>query len=377
MSPRGQRPYRRPHWWPESEPWPPTGPSDAWGGPEWRGPWGRRGFLRPFGCLLLVPILLATGALTVGIWAVAAIVGLVSAPPIVVAGGVVALIVVGLAMLAAWRAFRRMAAPIDDLVGAAARMERGDLTGRVEERGPLPFRSLARAFNQMSSRLADQDARRRSFLADVAHELRTPLTVIEGQLEAIEEGVYPADSEHLAPIREQTRVLEKLVDDLRTVALADAGSLTLSREPTDLGLLVEDALVAFATQSSTPGVRLTSDIEPGLPRISIDSARIRQVLANLLGNAIRHVPPNGLVSVSVRRVVEPAGSVEVAVSDNGPGIPAELLPIVFERFVKEPGSSGSGLGLAIARDLVQAHGGTITAESGPNQGTIIRFTLPL
>lgn len=377
MSPRGQRPDRRPPWWPDSEPWPPTGPAGAWGGPGWRGPWGRRGSRRPFGCLLLVPILLATGALTVGIWAVAAIVGLVSAPPIVVAGGVVALILVGLAMFAAWRAFRRMAAPIDDLLEAAARMERGDLTGRVEERGAPQFRSLARAFNQMSSRLADQDARRRTFLADVAHELRTPLTVIDGQLEAIEDGVYPADPEHLAPIREQTRVLAKLVDDLRTVALADAGSLTLSREPTDLGLLVDDALVAFATQPSTPGVRLTSDIDPGLPLVSLDAARIRQVLANLLSNAIRHVPPYGLVNVSVRRAAEPAGSVEVAVSDNGPGIPPELLPTVFERFVKEPGSMGSGLGLAIARDLVEAHGGTIAAQSEPGQGTIIRFTLPL
>jgi len=290
---------------------------------------------------------------------------------------VVALAVVVLGMLAAWRALRHMSAPIDDLLEAAARMERGDLTGRVEERGPPQMRSLARAFNQMSSRLADQDARRRTFLADVAHELRTPLTVIDGQLEAIEDGVYPADAEHLAPIHEQTRVLEKLVDDLQTVALADAGSLTLARAPTDLGLLVDEALVAFATQLSTPGVRLTSDVEPDVPPISLDPARIRQVLANLLSNAIRHVPPYGLVSVSVRRSVEPGGFVDVAVSDNGPGISPEMLSTVFERFVKEPGSSGSGLGLAIARDLVEAHGGTIAAESHPGQGTTIRFTLPL
>jgi signal transduction histidine kinase len=325
-----------------------------------------------------VPILLATGALTVGIWAVAAIVGLVSAPPIVVAGGVVALIVVFFGMFAAWRAFRRMTAPIDDLLDAAARLERGDLSARVEERGPPQMRSLARAFNQMSSRLADQDARRRTFLADVAHELRTPLTVIDGQLEAIEDGVYPADAEHLTPIREQTRVLEKLVAELQTVALADAGSLSLSKEPTDLGLLVDDALVAFATQPLTPGVRLTSDVEPDLPLVSVDAARIRQVLANLLSNAIRHVPPYGLVNVGVRQVVAPAaGLVEVAVTDNGPGIPPDLLPTVFERFVKEPGSAGSGLGLAIARDLVEAHGGTIAAENAVGQGTTIRFTLPL
>ena len=377
MSPGGHRPRRRPPWWPESEPWPPTDPSTAWGGPWSRGSWDRGGPRRPFGCLLLVPILLATGALTVGIWAVAAIVGVVSAPPIVVAGGVVALIVMVFGMVAAWRAFRRMTAPIDDLLDAAARMERGDLTARVEERGPRQMRTLARAFNQMSSRLADQDARRRTFLADMAHELRTPLTVIDGQLEAIEDGVYPADAEHLAPIRDQARVLEKLVSDLQTVALADAGSLSLSKEPTDLGLLVEDALVAFATQPATPGVRLTSDIEPDLPPVSIDRARIRQVLGNLLSNAIRHAPPYGRVNVTVRRVAEPAGSVEVVVTDNGPGIPPDLLPTVFERFVKAPDSSGSGLGLAIARDLVEAHGGTIAAESAVGQGTTVRFTLPL
>src|SRR5215210_1024749 len=218
MSPAAGRPRRRPPWWPESEPWPPTGQGDVWTARGWGGPWRGRRSKRPFGLLLLVPVLLATGALTVGIWAVAAIVGLVSAPPIVVAGGVLALAIVTIGMVAAWRAFRHMSAPIDDLLEAAARVERGDLSGRVGERGPPQMRSLARAFNQMSSRLADEDTRRRTFLADVAHELRTPLTVIDGQLEAIEDGVYPADAQHFAPIREQTRMLAKLVDDLRTVA---------------------------------------------------------------------------------------------------------------------------------------------------------------
>jgi two-component system, OmpR family, sensor histidine kinase BaeS len=365
MSPSRRRPRRRPPWWPVNEAWPPTG-TQAWGGP-----WGRR-HRRPIGCLFIVPVLVATGALTVGIWAVAAIVGLVSAPPIVVAGGAIALVFVGLLVVGAWRALRRMSAPIDDLLEAAARVERGDLGGRVPERGPAQMRSLARAFNQMSSRLADQDTRRRTFLADLAHELRTPLTVIDGQLEAIDDGIYPADAEHLAPVRQQTRMLEKLVEDLRTVALADAGSLTLAREPTDLVALAEESIAALRPQAEDVGIEVRAS--SGLPEVSVDRARIRQVIANLLTNAVRHTPAGGMVRVDVRREGE---SVVVSVVDSGSGIATDLLPHVFERFAKEPDSAGSGLGLAIARDLVEAHGGTIEAQSDPGRGTTVRFRLPL
>jgi signal transduction histidine kinase len=319
-------------------------------------------------------VLFATGALTIAIWALAALVGLVSAPPIVLAGGLVALVMVIGATVAAGRGFRAMAGPIDDLVEAAARIESGDFASPVRERGAPPMRSLARAFNQMSAQLADHETRRRAFLADAAHELRTPVSIIAGQLAAIEDGLYPADEGHLAPINEQLRALERLIEDLRTVALAEAGSLSLARQPTDLAALADDAAAAFRAQATTDGVELVVTAGPDLPLVAIDAVRINQVLANLLANAIRHAPRGGRVGLAVRREGEVA---VVDVNDTGPGIPPELMPRVFERFAKGAGSTGSGLGLAIARDLVEAHGGQISASSPAGGGTTISFRLPL
>jgi signal transduction histidine kinase len=209
----------------------------------------------------------------------------------------------------------------------------------------------------------------------VAHELRTPLSVIAGQLEGIEDGLYPADAEHLAPIQAQLKALDKLIDDLRTVALAEAGSLPLDRKPTDLAALIDEAVTAFNSQPGGAGAQITADIDEGLPGINVDPGRIRQVLSNLLSNALRHAPPpEGRVKVVARRSRD---AVVVEVIDNGSGIPPDLLPTVFERFAKDPSSPGSGLGLAIARDLVTAHGGMIEAISPAGQGTTIRFTLPV
>jgi signal transduction histidine kinase len=379
-----RRPRRRPHWWPENEPWPPPRGARrylAYRARQQRpgGPAGspHYAFRRPFGCLLITLLVFAVGVLTIGSWAIGALIGFVPAHPLLRVAGVVvvALLVVG--AIGSWRAIRRMTAPIDDLVAASEQVERGDYGARVTETGPPPMRTLGRAFNRMSSRLAQQDERRRTFLADVAHELRTPLSVIEAQLEAIEDGVYPADREHLAPIHEQTRALEQLIDDVRTVALADAGSLTLDRQPTDLAGLIRDSVASFEPRAKTAQVSLVSALPEGLPVVTLDASRIRQVLANLISNALRHTPAGGHVQVGASVAGSPPSAVEVAVSDDGSGIPPDLLPHVFERFAKGPGSSGTGLGLPIAQDLVNAHGGTITAESQPSAETVVRFTLPL
>jgi signal transduction histidine kinase len=325
--------------------------------------------------VLVAVLLLAAGTLTAAVWALAALVGLVKAPPIVLAGGLGVTVLVFIALSVALSAVGRMSRPIDDLSDAAERIERGDYTARVDERGTRRVRSLVRAFNQMSTRLADVDAGRRTFLADAAHELRTPLSVIEGQIEAIEDGVYPADAEHLAPIREQIRTLEKLIDDMRTVALAEAGSLSLDLRPTDLVALVDDAIAAFGAQATAASVTLTADHQPGLPDALADGPRIRQVLSNLLANALRHTPAGGRIVVG-----EAAGAgrkqLSVTVTDDGSGISAELLPKAFDRFVRGPDSSGSGLGLAISRDIVTAHGGDINITSQPGRGTTVTFTLP-
>jgi two-component system sensor histidine kinase BaeS len=243
---------------------------------------------------------------------------------------------------------------------------------RVTEQGPRETRDLARTFNEMTERLEHNETQRRALLADVTHELRTPLTVMQGSLEALLDGVYPRDDAHLAPILEETRVLARLVEDLRTLSLAESGALKLHREPTDLATLIEETLTSFRAQADSAGSALKSDVLDDLPPLDLDPVRIREVLTNLIGNALRHAP-GAQIEVSARLA---DGHVAVAVRDSGSGIPPEDLPHVFDRFYKSEQSRGMGLGLAIARNLVEAHGGEIQAESGP-AGTVLRFSLPV
>jgi len=257
-----------------------------------------------------------------------------------------------------------MTRPMNNLIDAARKIESGDYSSHVPEWGSRDIRSVARAFNSMSARLKTIDEQRRSFMADVTHELRTPLSVIRGQAEAIADGVYPADSTHLAPILDATETLDRLVEDLRTLALTDAGNMALKKEPTDLGQLVHDTVDSFQSQAGSAGVSLTTEIADNLPAVDLDPARIRQVISNLLSNAIRHTPSGGAVKVALNAIT-------LTVSDTGEGIPAELLPHVFERFVKGPNSKGSGLGLAIAHDIIEAHGGSIQVQNRQGGGTAV------
>jgi two-component system sensor histidine kinase BaeS len=269
---------------------------------------------------------------------------------------------------------RRMTRPLDGLIETAARIESGDYSARVPEQGPQDIRSVARAFNAMSARLKTIDEQRRSFLADIAHELRTPLSVIRGQTEAIADGVYPADAAHLAPILDATQTLDRLIEDLRTLVLTDAGNLVLNRESTDLGALVGDAADGFMAQAKAADVSLSAQVaEPPLIA-EIDPARIRSVIGNLISNALRHTGSGGSIKVDVRRANDQA---VVTVADDGEGIPADLLPHVLERFVKGATSPGSGLGLAIAQDIVTAHSGRLEIESHPGSGTRAIVTLPV
>ncbi len=267
---------------------------------------------------------------------------------------------------------RRVTRPMSNLVDAARRIESGDYSASVPEWGSRDARSVARAFNSMSARLKTIDEQRRSFLADVAHELRTPLAVIRGQAEAISDGVYPADAAHLGPILDATQTLERLVEDLRTLIQTDAGSLVLNKEPTDLGVLAHDAVESFRSQAESAGVTLHTEVKGEIVLLELDPARMRQVIGNLLSNAIHHTPAGGTITVTV---ASSPGQVTLSVSDTGEGIPAELLPHVFERFVKGPTSTGSGLGLAIARDIVAAHGGTLEATGGLARGATFVVSL--
>jgi two-component system sensor histidine kinase BaeS len=272
------------------------------------------------------------------------------------------------------RGLRRLVIPLGDLIDAAESVEAGDYATRVRPRGPRELRSLARAFNAMSARLESSEEQRRRLLADVTHELRTPLTIMQGNLEALLDGVYPADAEHLEPILDATRVLSRLVDDLRTLSLAEAGALTLHREPTDTADLVSDAVASFRTQADAAGITLVAAVGDALPQIDVDPVRMREVLSNLLSNALRYTPRGGTIRVSA---AASDGKLRVSVKDSGPGIAPEALPHVFDRFYKSEESHGAGLGLAIAKSLVVAHGGEIGVTSTLGQGTEMLITLPV
>jgi signal transduction histidine kinase len=323
---------------------------------------------------MVAAFLLFAVVLTVGVVLVGTAVGMIGAEPVVRFLAIAALVLFVLAIFRGSRRFQRMAVNLGEIVDAAGRIEAGDYGVQVAERGPRELRTLARAFNAMSARLAAADRSRRAFVADLTHELRTPLAIIRGQAEGIGDAVYPGDQAHVTPILDATATLETLVDALATMTLADVGSLTLKREAVDVPVLVTSSLAAFQSAADAAGVRLIADLEPDLPAIDADPARIRGVLGNLLSNAIRYTPSGGTVTASARRS---ADSVTFGVRDTGQGISDELRARIFERFVKGPGSPGSGLGLAIAKDVVSAHGGAIEAITDLGKGTEIRFTLPV
>ncbi|HEY2703642.1 MAG TPA: ATP-binding protein [Candidatus Dormibacteraeota bacterium] len=359
---------RRPPWWPEGEPWPPHG------GAGWKGPGAHR-MLRRAGCAITLVLALLGIAGAGAVWLLASALGIVATGTFARLVSVAGLLLGALALVAAVAAGRRLAAPAERLVDAAGRIEAGDLSVRVPVRGPAGLRSLARAFNSMSGRLEATEARRRSVVAEVAHELRTPLSIIRGQAEAVTDGVYTPGPERMIPILDAVRSLEVLVDDLTTLGLAEAGALRLRREPVDLAVLVHDTLEAQRAAAATAGVTLSADLSGAPAALEADPARLRGVLSNLVGNALRHSSPGGSVRVVARPAAAPPG-VELSVVDDGEGIPAELLPHVLERFVKGDGSPGSGLGLAIVRDVVEAHGGSVDVASVPGEGTTVTLFLP-
>jgi signal transduction histidine kinase len=291
--------------------------------------------------------------------------------------GIVILVIGGLALATAGRSFRSAGMSLDELVDAARRVEEGDYTTRVAEpvarRGPL--RELVRGFNSMTGRLEADAEQRRRLLADVSHELRTPLAVIQGNLEAILDGVHAADDAHLGAILDETHVLARLVDDLRTVALSEGGNLPLHREPTDLSILAAESVASFQSAAEAAGVSLEVHVDDEIPLLDIDPVRIREVLSNLVANALRHTPRGGSIAVVATNTAD-GKTVEIVVRDTGTGIDPALLPHVFDRFAKAADSRGSGLGLAIARGLVEAHGGSIDVESSAATGTTFRLRVP-
>jgi len=275
--------------------------------------------------------------------------------------------------------FRQITAPLNALANASDKIAAGDLSARADAQGNDEIARVARSFNAMADHLARSETARRNMLADIAHELRNPIGVISSHLEALMDGVFPLNQEQIASLHDETLLLTRLVADLRELALADAGQLTLTREPTDLGALVERAIAAFQAQAAEQQITLTAQIEENIPPMNLDAQRIEQVLRNLLSNALRYTPPHGTVSVQLARE---GNFARVQVRDTGAGIAPKDLAHVFERFWRADKSrsraqGNAGLGLAIAKQWVEAHGGQIGVTSVPQQGSAFWFTLPL
>ncbi len=352
----------------------------GWAGVDWQAGRGRRrggprrvtGFI---GCLVLFVVLFLGTLTALATWVAGTLLGAVSpgmAAPAPVALAVILVVLFG--MFSGGRTMMRSVRPLAAIANATERLADGEANVRVEVRGPGPVRRLAASFNAMAERLDRAQTARRALLADVTHELRTPLQVIAGSTEAMLDGIHPRDDAHLSPILAETAVMNRLLDDLRTVSLAEAGALPLHREDTDLRRLLADVATGHRAAATEAGVAISA--APGAAlELSVDPVRIREVIANLVVNAIRHTPRGGTVRLDAR-VDGPW--VELTVEDSGEGIPPADLDRIFDRFQRRADSGGSGLGLTIARDLVIAHGGTIRAESDgiAGRGTILRVRLP-
>jgi signal transduction histidine kinase len=238
---------------------------------------------------------------------------------------------------------------------------------------------VAEAFNHMTARLERQQQLRKQMVGDIAHELRTPLSVMQATIEAMLDGVLQPNKTELGNLHSEVRRLTRMVEELRTLSLADEGQLRLELVEVDPAALIEQVTHAMLPMAKERNISLTSEISRPLGSLRADGDRLAEVLTNLIGNALRHAPDGGRVAVSAR---QSDGRIILAVQDDGPGIAEEDLPFVFERFwrgdkSRSRGSGGSGIGLAIVKQLVELHGGTVSVESEEGEGAVFRVSLPL
>jgi two-component system OmpR family sensor kinase/two-component system sensor histidine kinase BaeS len=286
----------------------------------------------------------------------------------------------GVGLIAGAVLSRGLTAPLQRLASAARAVAGRDFSRRVRVEGSAEVAEVAQAFNEMTAALEQSERQRRSLVADVAHELRTPLSVLQGNLQAILDDVYALDKAEISRLYDETRLLSRLVDDLRELALADAGQLHLNLRPTDAGRVIQQAQEGFAPFAESRKVDLSTQLADDLPAVVADADRLAQILRNLLANALRHTPGGGSVAVGA---VPRSGHLEVFVQDTGEGIAPQDLPHVFERFwradssrARSAATGNTGLGLSVAQSLVEAQRGRIWVESTPGQGTRFTFTLP-
>ncbi len=276
---------------------------------------------------------------------------------------------------------RTITRPIRELTQATHAVSEGNLSQQVTVHSNDELGELAKAFNKMSAELSRSVNARKQMTADIAHELRTPLSLILGHAEAVHDGVLPPTKENFEIIREEAARLEHLVNDLRTLSLADAGELTINLQIIEPERLIQEVASLYQFETQKKNISLELDVASPLPAIEVDPARMTQVLTNILDNALRHTPEGGKVVLSMKQTGD---HVELAIHDSGPGLPREDLERIFERFYRADSSrqrdgdplGGSGLGLAIAKSIVQAHGGQLSAESEAGQGLRVIVALP-
>ncbi len=277
---------------------------------------------------------------------------------------------------------RRIAAPLAHLTHAAGKVAAGDLHVASPGSSVQEVDRLSRAFNTMAENLRHEDQLRRNMPADIAHELRTPLTIIKGKLEGILDGVYPPTDTHVTPVLEEVVLLERLVEDLRLLSLAEARQLPLHVEQVNVADLLEDTYRSFVREARAQEVQLSVEVAEDTASITVDPQRMQQIFGNLVANSLRHTPAGGRIELRAERCSD---GVTIMVRDTGRGIAAADLPHIFDRFWRgdkarsrqgPKGTPGAGLGLAIARQLVEAQGGRIEASSTLGHGTTFRIDLP-
>jgi signal transduction histidine kinase len=296
-------------------------------------------------------------------------------PPVVFISIFLALLTILIGLLL----MRRFVTPLAEVMAAAQTVASGDLTTRVRVSGPDDLRALSDTFNQMTATLERSDLERRSMMADIAHELRTPLTVIRGRLEGIVDGVYPPDAQQILPALEETYLLERLVEDLRLLTLAETRQLHFDKKDVDLNRLARRVVDLFMAEAVEKQIELSLQVGQEEALCLVDPLRTEQIISNLVGNALRYAPQGSRIRVEVERRDE---SVILAVSDSGAGVPEQDLPYIFNRFwrgekSRSRASGGAGLGLAISRQLVEAQGGEISARNLPEGGLQVRCEFPV
>ncbi|MBI5824151.1 MAG: HAMP domain-containing histidine kinase [Chloroflexi bacterium] len=341
---------------------------------RWRG--GSRRFF-PFAFFFFGTIMLFTGGTAAILYWVFSEYAGVRNIWLLLCGAPVAVVI--LAIITIITLYNRFGKPMGQIFNAIDSVAEGNLSARVPENNSDMFSELFKRFNKMVSELERSDQQRRNLTSDIAHELRTPLHIIQGNLEGVIDGVYEATPEHINNTLDETKLLARLVNDLQTLSLAEAGQLPLHPTRFLLADLMHDLAASFSSQAASDGVDLQTHVSDPAQEITADYDRLNQVLSNLISNALRHTSSGGKISLETESIVGGERGVRIKVNDTGTGIASDDLPFIFDRFWRgdksRSGRANSGLGLAIAKQLIQAHGGTIEAQSEVGKGTVFVIEL--